>query len=231
MIRRVAAMSPVLALVALFCASLVLWKLPHESLAVHGPLPVVVIDPGHGGPDPGAIAGPTGPYEKNINLAIALTLSTFLQSNRIQTYLTRTTDQAVSPAPYHSTRDLHWRAALSRHWHAAIFVSIHTNAEPTAKALGPIVYYRAGSRSSYALAQQVASSLAPLAGRLVPPRPIRQLVLQETGVPAINVEVGFITHPLDQSRLVNSAYQIQLARAINQGITRYLALDPQEHHA
>lgn len=223
--RRMAAWSSLFAVMGLVCACLALAHIPRGQ-AVTQALPTIVIDPGHGGYDPGAIGGPQGPYEKNINLSISLILAGFLRSHHFHAYLTRTADQAPSGPPFRNSRDLHLRAALARQWHATIFVSIHTNAEPTGQASGPIVYYRAGSPASLALAHRVSSALASLSGRAVPPRPIRQLVLQEAGVPAVNVEVGFITHPLDQSRLVNSQYQTRLAQAIDQGVVHYLSRGP-----
>ena len=182
---------------------------------------IVVIDPGHGGKDPGAVGSP-GIYEKNINLSIAMILATLLRQKNITVYMTRTSDQVPSSPPFHTVTDLRHRAFMARRWHATLFITIHTNAEPSHQAQGPIVYYQAGSKVSWELANHVSQALAAIQGRMTAPRPIRQLVLQESGVPAINVEVGFLTHPLDQSRLLNSHYQTQIAQAVTQGIVRYL---------
>lgn len=209
-----------LAIVSLLGAFLITcYQLPVSPAIT--PTPIVVIDPGHGGQDPGAI-GAQGVYEKNINLSIGLLLSTLLRQRQIHVYMTRTSDRAPSAPPFHNVRDLRYRAYLARQWHATIFVSIHTNAEPSGIAQGPIVYYASGSVSSWELASQVSNALARVTGKVITPRPIRQLVLQEVGVPAINVEVGFLTHSLDTSRLINSQYQSQLAAAIAEGIMQYL---------
>ncbi len=201
-------------------------RLVGKPIPTSTPIPIVVIDPGHGGQDPGAV-GSNGTYEKNINLSVSLILATLLRQEQVTVYLTRSGDQFPSSPPFHTLRDLKHRVLLSRQWHATIFVSIHTNSEPTGTVHGPIVYYRAASSLSLALATEVAHSLGTLQGRITPPRPIHQLVLEEAGVPAINVEVGFLTHPLDQSRLINSTYQTRIAQAVSTGILRYLSRNPQ----
>ncbi|MCL4494669.1 MAG: N-acetylmuramoyl-L-alanine amidase [Firmicutes bacterium] len=201
--------------------SLLSARLSTKLLPVSDTSPVVVIDPGHGGQDPGAV-GANGVYEKNINLSVSLILATLLPQKQLTVYLTRSNDQLPSSPPFTTLRDLQQRVLLSRRWHATIFVSIHTNSEPTGTVQGPIVYYRSGSPLSLALATNVSQALSTLNGRVIPPRPIHQLVLEQAGVPAINVEVGFLTHPLDQSRLVNSSYQTQIAQAVSLGILHYL---------
>ncbi len=206
-------------------ASILAVRISSNLIPAASPVPVVVIDPGHGGPDPGAI-GSNGLYEKNINLSIALILATLLRQKQLTVYLTRSGDQAPSPPPFQTLRDLRHRVLLSRRWRATVFVSIHTNSEPTRTVQGPIVYYRSNSDASLSLAANISRELSQLNGRVTLPRPIRQLVLTEAGVPAINVEVGFLTHPLDQSRLVNSTYQTQIAQAISLGILQYFHGDP-----
>ncbi len=206
---------------AVLCATFFLARIREVPVSA-AVSPVVVIDPGHGGVDPGAIAGPQGPYEKNINLAISLLVADLLRAHHIQTYLTRTGDTLPYRGPLNTWKDLQTRGWLSRYWHATLFVTIHSNAEPSGRAYGPLVYYRPQSPPSRILAGYIAQSLGQATGIHGGPRPIRQMVLRLAGVPAVNVEVGFVSHRIDQSKLVNAAYQMQLAQGISAGIRQYL---------
>lgn len=92
----------------------------------------IVIDPGHGGKDPGAI-GPTGLYEKDVVLDIALKLKNLLLSDPLnEVFLTRETDIFIP---------LEERAAMANKKDADLFVSIHTNASPNKKARGIETYF------------------------------------------------------------------------------------------
>ncbi len=204
-------------LAALMIAYGLIQNAPKTVAAVSTPSPLVVIDPGHGGWDPGAVRGAV--YEKSLTLAIALKLGALLQRSNLRVYYTRTQDAALSATILH---DLTRRARLANQLGAAVFVSIHVNTEPTGTVSGPIVYYNRVSPASYALAQHISQTLTPLTGTARPPRPIRQWVLNRAAMPAVNVEVGFLSHHLDQTRMQSSAYQEQLADAIATGITRYL---------
>jgi N-acetylmuramoyl-L-alanine amidase len=95
------------------------WLLPRRKPYPPRPNPVLVIDPGHGGIDPGAI-GPGGIYEKNITLATALDLARLLAATgRFCVHLTRRRDEFVP---------LEQRVARARAWHADLFLAIHADA-------------------------------------------------------------------------------------------------------
>ncbi|MFA5005783.1 MAG: N-acetylmuramoyl-L-alanine amidase [Candidatus Omnitrophota bacterium] len=97
----------------------------------------VVIDPGHGGNDPGAI-GRTGLREKDVNLDIAKRLSALLKQEGVQTVMTRSTDKFI-PLPV--------RVNIANHSGADLFVSVHSNASRTRSLNGFEVYYVAPSVS------------------------------------------------------------------------------------
>ncbi|PSR22031.1 MAG: N-acetylmuramoyl-L-alanine amidase [Sulfobacillus acidophilus] len=204
-------------LAALITAYGLIQNAPATVAAVATPSPLIVIDPGHGGWDPGAVRGAV--YEKSLTLAIALKLGTLLQRKNFRVYYTRTQDSALSSTVL---RDLNARAHLANRLGATVFVSIHVNTEPTGTMAGPLVYYNRMSPVSYALAQSISAALVPLTSTARSPRPIRQWILHVATMPAVNVEVGFLSHRLDQSRMQSPAYQEQLSRAIAVGITRYL---------
>ncbi|WP_243239421.1 N-acetylmuramoyl-L-alanine amidase family protein [Sulfobacillus harzensis] len=206
----------ILAWILLFGAFLMIDRAPNTVAAVQSPTPLVVIDPGHGGWDPGAVRGSV--YEKRITLDVGLKLGTLLQQRGYRVYYTRQNDRALSNTVM---RDLTQRAVLANNLGAALFVTVHVNSEPTGSMAGPIVYYNPVSPSSYQLARAVSKSLAPAVGLVHAPRPIRQWVLRVARMPAINVEIGFITHRTDARRLQQAWYQNLLAQSIANGISRY----------
>lgn len=184
--------------------------------------PLVVLDPGHGGIDPGAVS-PGGVAEKAVNLAVARMTAAALTRRGIAVALTRTRDTpALTTGRFIVVSDLRYRAWLSRHLGATLFLSIHANSEPTRTVAGPIVYYNAARSASLALARTLVRTLALRLNVPVGLRPIRQLVLSEQAVPAATVEVGFLTHPGDVRRLRDPAYQRALAEGIAKGAVTFL---------
>ena len=88
---------------------------------------------------------------------------------------------------------------------------------------GPIVYYDSDSSASLQLAVEVSQAIHSLLGYNRPPRPINQLVLEDSKVPAINIEIGFLSHPRDSALLITPSYQYTLSQAIASGLLRYLS--------
>jgi N-acetylmuramoyl-L-alanine amidase len=182
---------------------------------------VVVLDPGHGGIDPGA-PGPQGRAEKTVNWAVAQLTAARLRASGIPVLLTRTGDRAPTEPSYTEAGDLRARAHLANRVGAAVLVSIHANAEPTGRAQGPLVYYPAGSRAAYRLAVFLAQALGKATGLSARPRPARHVVLLLAMMPAVTVEVGFLTHPEEGMRLFRPEWQDRLAAGIAAGILDYL---------
>ncbi|MDA8206468.1 MAG: N-acetylmuramoyl-L-alanine amidase [Thermaerobacter sp.] len=206
------------AVLAVLAAGYWLIQRSPDTVAAQGaPSPLVVIDPGHGGWDPGAVRGAV--YEKTLTLAVALKTGLLLQQRDRRVYYTRSRDTALSTTVI---RDLNQRAGLANRLGATIFCSVHVNIESTGTMAGPIVYFTPTSGSSYRLAKSVSRALVPLAGQVRPPRPIRQWVLNVAQMPAINVEIGFLSHQQDTLNMQSAAHQRQLALGIAQGISQYL---------
>jgi N-acetylmuramoyl-L-alanine amidase len=175
---------------------------------------LVVIDPGHGGPDPGAI-GIGNIYEKNLVLPIAQDVAAILAQQGIQTVLTRPDDRDL---------DLEPRTALANQLNATVFVSIHANAISLSRPeVNGIETYYYGSTAGLQLAQFIHQSLLhnlPVRDRGV--REARFYVLRNTEMPAALAEVGFVTGAEDAPRLADPNYRRQIAAAIAQGILQYL---------
>ncbi len=186
-------------------------------------LPTVVLDPGHGGSDLGA--GRIGSVaEKDLVLAIALDTATVLKTFNVQVVLTRTDDRALSVAE---------RLAIAQSANASALVSLHLNATspPTPETNGLETYYYSGTTpgttpnttDSAALAQLVhfhlVQTLQPI------DRGIKTAtfpILRSPTVPAIHLELGFLTGKQDALNLTNPDYRIKLSRAIALGILQFV---------
>lgn len=173
---------------------------------------VVVIDPGHGGHDPGAI-GIGGLREKDINIAVSRRVQQRLQERGITAIMTRTDDYFV---------DLDPRTVFANNAGADVFVSIHANSinlsRPDINGL-ETYYYSTGQR----LAQTIHNSILQrvnIADRGV--RQARFYVLRHSDMPAVLVETGFVTGSTDAARFRDPAAMNQMADAIADGILSYL---------
>ncbi|MDM3848955.1 MAG: N-acetylmuramoyl-L-alanine amidase [Aphanizomenon gracile PMC627.10] len=173
---------------------------------------VVIIDPGHGGKDSGAI-GIGGVLEKDVILPISKRIAEVLERNGIQVIMTRDSDYFVT---------LPGRVTMAQRANADLFVSIHANSagasRPEVSGLETYHY-----DSGLTLAQIVHSKiLQSLNVRDRKVRKARFYVLRKTSMPSILVETGFLTGRDDVAKLRTSAYQNQMAEAIAQGILQYL---------
>lgn len=168
---------------------------------------IVCIDPGHGGKDPGAESG--GVQEKDIALTVALKVGARLKDCEV--IYTRTEDVYVG---------LSERALIANQAKADLFVSVHCNSAPSASANGMEVYvHTTRSAASKRAAHAIYDRLLPasgLRGRGVKSKDFA--VLRETAMPAVLVELGFISNPDDCRKLTNFAWQDDAAEAIADGI-------------
>ncbi len=173
---------------------------------------VVIIDPGHGGPDPGAV-GIGGIKEKEIVLDISSRISAILEQQGVSTVMTRTADIDL---------DLEPRVELADRMRATVFVSIHANAISMARpeVNGLETYYY---DSGYDLARMIHASVlqtAQIRDRGV--RSARFYVLRKSSMPSVLVETGFVTGAEDAANLANSAHRQRMAEGIARGILQYI---------
>ncbi|BAY35947.1 cell wall hydrolase/autolysin [Nostoc sp. NIES-2111] len=173
---------------------------------------VVLIDPGHGGKDPGAI-GIGGVREKDIILPISERIAQTLQQNGVQVVMTRNSDYFVS---------LPGRVQMAERVGADVFVSIHANSagagRPDVSGL-ETYYYDNGLGLARVVHNNILQSVN-VRDRGV--RRARFYVLRKSSMPSILVETGYLTGRDDVSKLRNAAYQRQMADAIARGILQYL---------
>jgi N-acetylmuramoyl-L-alanine amidase len=169
----------------------------------------IVIDPGHGGKDPGAV-GPSGLKEAHVNLQVALKVAEKLRKAGVEVKLTRTNDVFV---------DLQPRCDIANSFNADYFVSIHCNAAGTPQAHGTETYcYKFGGKGEV-LAKAIQAELIAVTGRA--DRGVKTAnyyVLRRTNMPAALIELAFISN-LEEERLLASVdYQEKCALAIAKGI-------------
>ncbi len=172
----------------------------------------IVVDPGHGGSDPGAgEVGYSKIPEKMIVLDIGQEMQKQLQSCGAEVVMTRSGDTFIS---------LDRRAALAEQTGASLLVSVHADSAPNnGSAFGPTIYIaRNASSTSQKVAKQIDKSLkeAGLSSRGI--RRADYRVLAKHSRPAVLVECGFLTNYSDASRLNSKWYRQKVAHAIVDGI-------------
>ncbi len=182
----------------------------------------IVIDPGHGGSDSGAV-GPTGVKEKDVALAVSKKVESLLASSGARVIMTRSRDVDVYAPNATDKQELQARCNVgNRDPRAALFVSIHCNAFSNPAANGMETYYCAGSQKGYEAANFINEELAKAGGlfnRGV--KTANYYVLRHTSMPATLLELGFVTNYREEKLLRSDAYQTKLANAIVRGIARY----------
>lgn len=188
---------------------------------------LVVVDPGHGGVDPGAV-GPGGVREAYVVLDVALALMRELNGARaavsgdyVSCLITRRVDASLS---------LRERVAHATDVGADLFVSIHANAGPPA-AEGFEIWTSPGQTAADPCATEVWEAWGrrfPGRRRRLdttdgdPDKEARFYVLTRTRCPSILVELGFVTNPREEQELVSPEHQRAAAEALAEGIRRYL---------
>jgi N-acetylmuramoyl-L-alanine amidase len=173
---------------------------------------VVIVDPGHGGKDPGAI-GLGGLREVDVILPIAQQVASLLEQQGIQAVLTRNSDYFVDLAP---------RVVMAERANADLFVSIHANSiGPNRSDISGLetYYYSNGQRLAQVIHNNILQSL-DIKDRGI--RRARFYVLRKTSMPSVLVEVGFVTGREDAAKLSNPTYRAQMAQAIARGILQYI---------
>ena len=171
----------------------------------------VVIDPGHGGIDPGSTA--FGLIEKELTLDLAVRLEKILQGAGLETDLTRRKDTYV---------ELVDRAELANRKPKTIFVSLHFNAHTDRSISGTETLYWPGSESGRELASYIQSEIGRrLVTRNRGLKPERLKVLEESNCTAVLVECGFISNRWESQRCGSEWFRQIVAEEIAQGILRY----------
>lgn len=185
----------------------------------------IVIDPGHGGDDPGKVSA-DGSLEKDINLEIALLLGEYLKEKGVEVYYTRQTDMGLysSTASSKKAEDLKKRCAIIENVKPDVTISIHQNSYPQSSVKGAQVFYYSQSPKAEALAKAIQQSLKKVADRQNKREAKANdsyYMLKRTESPTVIVECGFLSNPDEAEKLKKPEYQKKLVDAIYQGICVY----------
>lgn len=211
----------------------------------------IVIDPGHGGKDPGAISR-RGIREKDVNLKVSEILKKQLEREGFEVYLTRSRDVYLT---------LQQRVEFAKAKNADLFISVHANANRNRKVSGVEVYYLAlryfnteaksitpadktflniggdyskntqaiiwdlicteNNAVSLGFATVLVNTFKKVGFRVKPPRGAPFYVLKNAYVPSVLVEIGYLSNSYEEKLLVSSRYQKQVVEAIALGINTY----------
>ncbi|HZK18443.1 MAG TPA: N-acetylmuramoyl-L-alanine amidase [Clostridia bacterium] len=190
---------------------------------------IIVVDAGHGGKDSGA-RGPGGVLEKDITLPVALKLAEVLKQAGANVILTRETDVFECDPKYASwpsqqRANLDMRASLANDNNADVFLSIHVNSFPGDPGQkGGQVFAQPGNEESMELAKAVQFELVRMMGNTKREAKQEDYYITRTAkMPAVLIEVGFISNPNETKLMMDPAYQNKLAWAIYAGVVKYFS--------
>ena len=189
------------------------------------PKQIIVLDPGHGGPDNGA-TGINGVHEKDLNLIISKMVGEILSVMDFDVRYTRTED--ISPGnsdKFIKRTDLSYRVKYARELDNPLFVSIHMNKFGIEKYRGAQTFYSKNNPTSEALAIKVQKLirqlLQPENSREVKKATSSIFVLDRLECPAVLIECGFLSNFEEAELLTQPQYQKKLAFCIAMGIADY----------
>lgn len=191
----------------------------------------VIVDPGHGGEDGGAVSS-SGVEESQINLAVSLQVNDLLRLMGQRTVMTRTEDVSICDQGLDTIRqrkasDLKNRVALVNGTENAVLLSIHQNSLPSSPVTHGAQVFWNRQEGAEALAMLVQDSLNGTinAGneKLAKQIPPTIYLMKNITAPGIIVECGFLSNGSETQRLQNPAYQRKLAAAVTAGCLRCLS--------
>lgn len=180
----------------------------------------ILIDPGHGGTNPGAVS--FGFHESDNNLAVSLKLKDLLEKQGANVLLTRYNDNNIAEKGRPLREELQARVDISNGYQPDIFVSIHTNSNENANIQGAMTFYY--DEHSKNLANSIQTGLINHAKAI--DKGIAKenfYVLRNSEIPAVLVEMGFITNKSEAEKLNSDNYRNLIAHGISNGISEYFS--------
>ncbi|HHW05991.1 MAG TPA: N-acetylmuramoyl-L-alanine amidase [Clostridia bacterium] len=198
------------------------WIMYREERKVLATGAQVILDPGHGGVDPGALSGEV--KEKDIVLDVVQRMSHYLEEQGYSVVLTRDADVDLGGelAPGRHRRDLQARVRVINQGQVA--VSVHCNTIEDSSQRGAVVFYQKGSEAGKQLAAALLGELNKVQ-LLNDNRPLPRenlFLLRTSRIPTVIVELGFLSNQEDRQKLMEPGFRQQLAEALSRGIINYL---------
>lgn len=182
---------------------------------------IIVIDPGHGGKDPGTISNTT--YESDINLAISKALEIELSKTGATVILTRDDDYDLSNpnARWRKKSDFDNRINLINNSNANLYLSIHLNYLTNSAYYGPQVFYDKEENLNLALTIQKILNTNLNTNREIKKIPNETYMYDKLTIPGVLIECGFLSNPEEKNKLTTEEYQQKLASLIKDAIIEY----------
>ena len=226
---------PTVAAVGCCCAVLVLSGVAksveksESAMAETTEKQIIIIDPGHGGPDGGGI-GINGTIEKDVNLNISKYLGSLLNISGYEVVYTRTEDVSIYDEGTEGLRnqkisDMENRLEIIKKYPDSIFFSIHQNQYTDSSYFGGQMFYTTNNSSNFRLATIMQEKFAELqegTDREVKLIDNGLYLFKNTEQPALLIECGFLSNVKDAENLSNPEYQKKVAFTIYRGLTEYL---------
>lgn len=205
-------------------------RVPEHHVAGNTMLDVaVVLDPGHGGMDGGAVSE-RGTMEAPITLSISQKSQAVLAFVGISSVLTRDTEQSLDYDPSASMRDnknadLKKRLKITEQYPDSVFISVHLNRFSQEKYYGAQTFYGVCNPESKPLAEalqeQMICLLDPNNDRKAKRIPGMVYLMEKVQNPAVTLECGFLSNPREEALLKSNAYQVKIAIAVMFGYLNY----------
>lgn len=187
---------------------------------------IILLDPGHGGPDGGA--GDKHTQEKDIALAVSLKIRDLLQEQGALVIMTRETDKDLANPgtrgySRRKTEDLKKRLKIINQNDLDLYVSVHLNAIPSPRWSGAQTFYASQYKENERAAKFIQDELRKNLGNTTRnAKPLNQVyILKNANKPGVLVEIGFLSNPTEKAHLKKDSYQEKVAASIYNGITRY----------
>lgn len=178
---------------------------------------LIVIDPGHGGTDPGAISSINNMKESEVVLDMSLKLNQLLAETGFRTYMTR-----VDNLNNNSKLSLQDRSDIANALEADLFISVHANSFTSSSVNGIETYYEPNDMASKKLAEIFQSQLInDLNMNNRGAKSANYFVLRNTNMPAVLVESGFLSNPSDAAKLASDTYKNQIAQSMVEATIKY----------
>lgn len=189
---------------------------------------IILIDPGHGGMDGGAVSK-NGTVEKNINLSISLKLKKTLEKDGFKVVMTREEDKGLysdhGKVREKKNEDLENRCKKKKESNCDMFVSIHLNMFPQSKYYGSQVWYSSNENSkklAHIIQENFRGDLNDDSKRIEKPALDAYKILRcEKDIPSVIVECGFLSNSSDESKLKTESYQQKIADSLSKSIKLY----------
>lgn len=184
---------------------------------------IIIVDPGHGGKDPGTVSNNI--YESDINLKISKYLEYYLTINGASVILTRNGNYDLSsPNIYNRKRsDFDNRIKIINHSNADMYLSIHLNYLSDSSYYGPQVFYNKKQDNNEELAKVIQEYLNSKTNtkREIKKIPDRTYMYNKLNPPGVLIECGFLSNYQEREKLKSDKYQKKIAQYITEAIIKF----------